>query len=95
VRDYEDNPFAGIERPEDLPFGTPDDQVHAHVDGSAYTGRKLAALRAYATQLPAESPFFAPQSLDWLTGEYYVLAKGDQGPGHGPHGWEDDLFAGL
>jgi N-acetyl-1-D-myo-inositol-2-amino-2-deoxy-alpha-D-glucopyranoside deacetylase len=27
--------------------------------------------------------------------EYFVLAKGERGPGEGPHKWESDLFSGL
>ena len=27
--------------------------------------------------------------------EYFTLAVGEKGPGSGPYGWEDDLFAGL
>jgi N-acetyl-1-D-myo-inositol-2-amino-2-deoxy-alpha-D-glucopyranoside deacetylase len=27
--------------------------------------------------------------------EHYRLVKGEKGPGTGPYGWEDDLFAGL
>ena len=27
--------------------------------------------------------------------EHYTLAKGEKGPGTGPYGWEDDLFAGI
>ncbi len=27
--------------------------------------------------------------------EYFTLAVGEKGPGAGPYGWEDDLFAGL
>jgi len=27
--------------------------------------------------------------------EYFRLAVGPRGPGAGPHGWEDDLFAGV
>jgi len=94
-RDLPDNPFSGVERAEDMPFGLPDDQVHAHLDGEAQLDRKLAALRSYASQIPADSPFFAEASHGWLTGEYYVLVQGSRGPGRGPHDWEDDLFAGL
>ena len=27
--------------------------------------------------------------------EHYTLARGVRAPSAGPHGWEDDLFAGI
>ncbi len=93
-----DNPFGDAESVDDLPFGTPDEQVTTRVDARAYADAKLAAIRAHATQIPPTSWLF---SLATNTGqeelgvEYYTLASGTRGPGVAPHGWEDDLFAGL
>jgi N-acetyl-1-D-myo-inositol-2-amino-2-deoxy-alpha-D-glucopyranoside deacetylase len=94
-RPLADNPFADVERAEDIPFGRPDSDVHAWIDGKPYADRKLAAMRAYATQIPAASPFLNPDTPGWLSAEYFMLVKGEQGPGTGPHNWETDLFAGL
>lgn len=94
-RSYPDNPFEGLENVEDLPFGRPDDEVTARVDGSGQTGPKLAALQAYATQIPAGSPMLAAETQDLFADEHYVLVKGERGPGDGPHNWEHDLFAGV
>src|SRR3954465_6305262 len=46
-RDSSDNPFAEIERPEDLPFGTADAEIAARVDAHEYADEKTAALRAH------------------------------------------------
>jgi N-acetyl-1-D-myo-inositol-2-amino-2-deoxy-alpha-D-glucopyranoside deacetylase len=93
-----DNPFAGIERIEDFPFGTPDDQVAARIDGTDYHDAKVAAMRAHATQIPETSWLYSIAGnfgSEFMGVEYYTLAAGEKGPGDGPYGWESDLFAGL
>ena len=93
-----DNPFAGVENAEDLPFGTPDDEIAARIDGHEYAEEKTAALRAHATQIPPSSWLFAIAGnfgAEFMGVEYYQLARGRQGARRGPHGWEEDLFAGL
>ncbi len=92
------NPFGDAKSVEDIPFGTPDDQVAAQIDGREFAERKTAALRAHASQIPPTSWLFtiAGNFREGFMGvEHYILAKGERGPGSGPHGWEDDLFAGL
>ncbi|HEX5542340.1 MAG TPA: N-acetyl-1-D-myo-inositol-2-amino-2-deoxy-alpha-D-glucopyranoside deacetylase [Micromonospora sp.] len=93
-----DNPFAGVQHVDDLPFGTPDEQVAARIDGSDQRSAKEAALRAHATQIPPTSWLNAIASnfdRDLMGVEFYTLAAGERGPGEGPYGWERDLFAGL
>jgi N-acetyl-1-D-myo-inositol-2-amino-2-deoxy-alpha-D-glucopyranoside deacetylase len=90
-----DNPFDAIEKPEDFPFGRPDEEVTTRVDGAVWAGQKIDALRAYASQIPAASPFLAADAGEWIAAEYFVLVKGERGAGSGPHGWEDDLFANV
>lgn len=90
-----DNPFGGFENPDDLPFCTPDDQIAARIDGTAHLAAKLAAMRAHATQIPDNSWLYSIAGGDLMAVEHYRLASGTKGPGSGPHGWEDDLFAGL
>lgn len=83
---------------DDLPFGVPDELVTTAVDGSTHSDAKFAALRAHATQITVDFPFFALADnigQQALAVEHYTLARGERGPGRGPHGWEDDLFAGL
>ncbi|MBA3489272.1 MAG: hypothetical protein H0T78_06955 [Longispora sp.] len=97
-RESTENPFSGIERFEDMPFGTPDELIAARIDGSAYVDLKEAALRAHATQIPSTSWLFTlAKGFDEkeLGSEFYTLAEGVRGPGGGPHGWEEDLFAGV
>ena len=94
----DNNPFADAKSVEDIPFGTPDKEIAAQIDGREYAERKTAALRAHATQIPPTSWLFtiAGNLREGFMGvEHYILAKGEKGPGSGPYGWEDDLLAGL
>lgn len=93
-----DHPFAAVESVEDLPFGTPDEQVTTVIDGTGHLEAKRAAMRAHRTQIEVEDGFFALSNEvgQLLLGrEYYTLLAGERGPGDGPAGWETDLFAGL
>jgi N-acetyl-1-D-myo-inositol-2-amino-2-deoxy-alpha-D-glucopyranoside deacetylase len=94
----EDNPFAGVQRPEDIPFGTPDELIAARVDARDFADHKLAALGAHATQIPPRSWLYVLAGSfgrDFLGVEYYTLARGVKGPADEESGWEDDLFAGV
>lgn len=93
-----ENPFEGAESVDQLPFGTPDSEIAARIDARAQREAKAAAIRAHATQIPADSwlQTVAGNFADEFLGvEYYTLAVGQPGPGEGPQGWESDLFAGL
>jgi N-acetyl-1-D-myo-inositol-2-amino-2-deoxy-alpha-D-glucopyranoside deacetylase len=90
--------FEGMDPEGPLPpFAVEDEVITAAVDGNAHVEQKLAAMRAHATQIAVDGPFFAlSNNLGnevWGT-EFYRLAKGRPGP-RGEHGWETDLFAGL
>ena len=94
----EDNPFGDVESAEDLPFGVDEDEVTATINSPGFGDAKVAALRAHATQVPPENWVYvlaAKLGADAVTTEHYILAEGKRGPGSGPHGWEDDLFAGI
>jgi N-acetyl-1-D-myo-inositol-2-amino-2-deoxy-alpha-D-glucopyranoside deacetylase len=96
--DSEFNPFGGVEKVEDLPFGTPDEQITARIEAHDFAERKLAALRAHSTQIPATSWLFtiaANFGQEFMGVEHFTLATGAKGPGGGRYGWEADLFAGL
>jgi N-acetyl-1-D-myo-inositol-2-amino-2-deoxy-alpha-D-glucopyranoside deacetylase len=74
----------------------PEARVTAEIDGTAYFGRKLAAMRAHATQITVDAPFFALSNQirhEALGVEYYTLLAGPRGPADGPGGRETDLFA--
>ncbi|SDL62499.1 N-acetyl-1-D-myo-inositol-2-amino-2-deoxy-alpha-D-glucopyranoside deacetylase [Glycomyces sambucus] len=96
-----DNPFAGAASVDELPFGAPDDQIHARIAaGPAAAERKRAAMAAHATQIaPGDWLDLLGDKLggglgeDAALAEYYILAAGEQGPGEGPHGWESDLLS--
>ncbi|HEV7898150.1 MAG TPA: N-acetyl-1-D-myo-inositol-2-amino-2-deoxy-alpha-D-glucopyranoside deacetylase [Planosporangium sp.] len=93
-----DNPFAGVDNADDLPFGSPDSDIAAQVDGQKLAEAKFAAVRAHATQIPPTSWLFTIAGnfgSEFMGVEHYRLAVGEKGPGSGPYGWEDDLFAGL
>jgi N-acetyl-1-D-myo-inositol-2-amino-2-deoxy-alpha-D-glucopyranoside deacetylase len=90
--------FLAVESVDDLPFGVPDDQVTTEIDAESYLDVKLAAMRAHASQIAVDSPFFALSDMVGqraLGHEYYTLLAGPRGPGNGRAGWESDLFAGL
>jgi N-acetyl-1-D-myo-inositol-2-amino-2-deoxy-alpha-D-glucopyranoside deacetylase len=93
-----DNPFADLEGVEDLPFGTPDEEIAARIDATDQHDRKIAALRAHATQVPHTSWLYSIAGNfggEFMGVEYFRLAYGTKGPGSGPYNWESDLFAGV
>ncbi|GLY01005.1 MULTISPECIES: N-acetyl-1-D-myo-inositol-2-amino-2-deoxy-alpha-D-glucopyranoside deacetylase [Actinoplanes] len=97
-RELDDNPFAGVESVTDLPFGTPDAEIAARMDGTDHYAKKTAAMKAHATQIPDNSWLYGIAGDfggEFMGVEYFTLAKGARGPGAGPHEWEDDLFSGL
>ncbi|HEY0531276.1 MAG TPA: N-acetyl-1-D-myo-inositol-2-amino-2-deoxy-alpha-D-glucopyranoside deacetylase, partial [Actinoplanes sp.] len=97
-RQLDDNPFAGVENVEDLPFGHADDEIAARVDGTDHYDHKMAAMKAHATQIPDNSWLYGIAGDfggEFMGVEFFVLAQGERGPGDGPHRWESDLFSGL
>ncbi|HEX6247621.1 MAG TPA: N-acetyl-1-D-myo-inositol-2-amino-2-deoxy-alpha-D-glucopyranoside deacetylase [Nocardioidaceae bacterium] len=89
--------FGGMDPEGPLPFTTPDHLLDAVVDGSDFVEAKMAAMRAHATQITVDGPFFALSNNlgNQVWGpEYFRLAKGVRGP-VGDDGLETDLFAGL
>ncbi len=90
--------FEGMDPDGPLPrFAVRDDDLTTAVDGGPYVDHKMAAMRAHATQITVDGPFFALSNnvgeSVWAT-EFYRLAKGRPGE-HGSEGVETDLFAGL
>ncbi|WP_196788580.1 N-acetyl-1-D-myo-inositol-2-amino-2-deoxy-alpha-D-glucopyranoside deacetylase [Motilibacter rhizosphaerae] len=90
--------FFGMDPEGPLPDTTPDELVTTVVDGTAQVDAKLAAMRAHATQIAVDGPFFAlSNNLGnevWAL-EHYRLARGERGPVDPESGLETDLFAGL
>lgn len=90
--------FEGVERAEDLPFGNDDAEVTAAVDARAFCAAKLDAMRAHASQISVDAPFFALSNnigQEVLGVEYYRLVRGPAAGGRDAEGRETDLFAGT
>jgi N-acetyl-1-D-myo-inositol-2-amino-2-deoxy-alpha-D-glucopyranoside deacetylase len=89
--------FEGMDPDRLPPFAREDDELSTLVDGTAFIDRKLDAMRAHATQIAVDGPFFALSNNignEAWSQEYYRIAKGTPGP-VGDTGLETDLFAGL
>ena len=90
--------FMGVDSADDLPFAKDDSFVSAHIDGNEYVEAKMAAMRAHATQISVDGPFFALSNnlgLQVWGNEYYTLVKGERAGELDSEGRERDLFAGI
>jgi len=92
------NPFANVTSADELPFGTPDEDIAACVDAREFAEAKVTAVRAHATQIPPNYWMLSVATnfgAEFMGMEFYQLAAGVRGPGDGPNKLETDLFAGL
>jgi N-acetyl-1-D-myo-inositol-2-amino-2-deoxy-alpha-D-glucopyranoside deacetylase len=90
--------FGEVESVEDLPMGTPDDEVTTCIDGRDQLDAKIAAMRAYPTQIAVDGPFFALADNVGHRAfgfEYFTLVRGPRGTAVAADGREADLFGGL
>jgi N-acetyl-1-D-myo-inositol-2-amino-2-deoxy-alpha-D-glucopyranoside deacetylase len=92
------SPFgeAEIASPDDLPMGTPDDQLTTVVDVSAVLATKRTALLAHRSQIGADSFFLNTpdeMAVAFFGTEEFVLEDGNLGVPEGE--LEPDLFVGL
>ncbi|HEY8301537.1 MAG TPA: N-acetyl-1-D-myo-inositol-2-amino-2-deoxy-alpha-D-glucopyranoside deacetylase [Jatrophihabitans sp.] len=90
--------FEGVESADELPLGNPDDVVTSAVDGTRFAEHKQAAMRAHATQIAVDGPFFALSNnigLQLMSVEYYQLVRGTAAGERDADGYETDLFAGT
>lgn len=86
--------FTAVGSVDDLPFVAEDDTVTTVVNAEQYADRKAAAMRAHATQIAVDGPFFALSNMlgqQVMGVEHYQLVHGEPGPDKP----ETDLFAGL
>jgi N-acetyl-1-D-myo-inositol-2-amino-2-deoxy-alpha-D-glucopyranoside deacetylase len=88
----------GVDSVDELDFVVDDELVTTLLDVRKFLPAKVAAMRAHASQIAFDGPFF--QMMDALGEdafglEYYRLVRGELGPQDGPDGRETDLFAGL
>ncbi|MES4900662.1 MULTISPECIES: N-acetyl-1-D-myo-inositol-2-amino-2-deoxy-alpha-D-glucopyranoside deacetylase [unclassified Streptomyces] len=92
-------PFPGLASAGDVPGVVDDARVTATVDGSGYAEAKAEAMRAHATQITVDGPFFALSNdlgQPLSAREHYLLVRGQAVAAAGSDGGrEDDLFAGV
>lgn len=90
--------FFGAESADDLPFAKPDELVTTVVNAPEYVPQKLEAMKAHATQISVDGPFFALSNnlgLSVWGDEYYTLVKGEKVAPFDSNGRELDIFAGV
>jgi N-acetyl-1-D-myo-inositol-2-amino-2-deoxy-alpha-D-glucopyranoside deacetylase len=90
--------FFGAENADDLPFCKDDSFVTTHIDGNNYVEAKMAAMRAHATQISLDGPFFALSNnlgLQVWGNEYLTLVKGEKAEPFDALGREVDIFSGT
>jgi N-acetyl-1-D-myo-inositol-2-amino-2-deoxy-alpha-D-glucopyranoside deacetylase len=90
--------FFGAESADDLPFAKPDELVTTVVNAPEYVPQKLEAMKAHATQISVDGPFFALSNnlgLSVWGDEYYTLVKGEKAAPFDNNGRELDIFAGV
>ncbi|UQA93281.1 N-acetyl-1-D-myo-inositol-2-amino-2-deoxy-alpha-D-glucopyranoside deacetylase [Streptomyces halobius] len=89
--------FLGIASADDVPGVVPDADVTATIAGNeTYAAAKTEAMRAHATQIAVDGPFFALSNdlgQPLFRTEHYQLVHGFSGAAEGE--LEDDLFAGI
>jgi N-acetyl-1-D-myo-inositol-2-amino-2-deoxy-alpha-D-glucopyranoside deacetylase len=89
----DDSEFASM-NPDDIPFACDDDLITTEINAAEFLPRKMAALRAHATQVSVDGGFFALADnvgAEAFGTEYYRLARGSAPSG----ARETDLFTGV
>jgi len=93
--------FFGAENVDDLPFVKDDSFVSAVIHAPNQVDKKMAAMKAHATQISLDGPFFALSNnlgVQVFGDEYYTLVKGEISGTYHPvstDNLEQDLFAGI
>lgn len=90
--------FFGAESADDLPFAKADELVTSLVSAPDFVDQKMGAMKAHATQISVDGPFFALSDnlgLSVWADEYYTLVKGEIAAPFDSTGRELDLFAGV
>ena len=90
--------FFGAQSVDELPFAKPDELVTTVVNAPEYVPQKLEAMKAHATQISVDGPFFALSNnlgLSVWGDEYYTLVKGEKAAPFDNNGRELDIFAGV
>ena len=74
--------FEGMDPDGPLPMASPDSDLSAVVDATAHVQQKMDAMRAHATQITVDGPFFALSNNlgnEVWGSEYFRIAKGERG----------------
>ena len=90
--------FFGAENVDDLPFVKDDSFVSALVHAPEQVEKKMAAMKAHATQITVDGPFFALSNnlgVQVFGDEYYTLVKGTKSAPFNEDNFETDLFSGV
>jgi N-acetyl-1-D-myo-inositol-2-amino-2-deoxy-alpha-D-glucopyranoside deacetylase len=93
-----DTQFFGVDKAEDFPFAKPDASVTTVITDESMLDRKMAAMRAHATQITVDGPFFALSNnlgTQVWGREFYTLVHGEPSGPFDADGRETDLFAGV
>ena len=90
--------FWGVEKAEDFPFAKPDELVTTVISNEDLVDLKMAAMKAHATQITVDGPFFALSNnlgVKVWGQEFYTLVYGEKAGPFDSQGREIDIFAGL
>lgn len=93
-----DTQFFGVDKAEDFPFAKPDSIVTTVISDPSMLERKMSAMRAHATQITVDGPFFALSNnlgIEVWGQEFYTLVYGEVAGPFDDLGREIDLFAGI
>jgi N-acetyl-1-D-myo-inositol-2-amino-2-deoxy-alpha-D-glucopyranoside deacetylase len=98
LKESDHEAFFGVDSADELPFGNDDAEVTAAIDANVFGAAKADAMRAHATQIAVDGPFFALSNnigQQLLGTEYYRLVRGEPAGPRDADGRETDLFAGV
>ena len=90
--------FFGTDNIDDLPFVKDDSFVTTVIHAPNQVDKKMAAMKAHATQISLDGPFFALSNnlgVQVFGDEYYTLVKGVKAAVASTDNLEQDLFAGI
>ena len=90
--------FFGAENVDELPFVKDDSFVSAVIHAPNQVEKKMAAMKAHATQISLDGPFFALSNnlgVQVFGDEYYTLVRGEKSGPFNTDNLETDLFAGI
>ena len=90
--------FFGVDKAEDFPFAKPDSMVTTVISDESMVEKKMAAMRAHATQITVDGPFFALSNnlgVKVWGQEFYTLVYGERSGPFDENGRETNIFAGI